>query len=145
MVAANHQGRIKFAIPDHFIKGKSKAMALAKAHPADAGWQTLKGYALTRHIKPIVQMFIVGDQFFHALISFINIFRVARKSRPAEWANSPAEERANISWNKSRKIKGVFKPHLQSHLPDVVAVIQGWNAERLHIQHGLNMDFHRGH
>ena len=44
------------------IEGQPQPMALAEAHPADARRQALKLDARARHVEPLVQVRIVGDQ-----------------------------------------------------------------------------------
>ena len=80
-------------------------MALAEADPADAGGQALEGDALARHVEPVVQMRIVGDQFLDALVGLVDVFRIAGQGRPAERADAAAEQRADIGGHEAREMR----------------------------------------
>lgn len=66
--------------------------------------------ALARHIQPVMQMFILSHYLFDFGIGFIDILRIAGQRHPAKRPDATAEQRTNIGWHKSRKIKGVFHP-----------------------------------
>ena len=108
-------------------------MALAEAHPADAGGQALKGDAFAGHVEPVVQMLVVGDEFLDALVGLVNVFGIAGECGPAEGTDAAAEERADVGGHKAGKIEGVLQAHFKGHLANVVAVIEGWNARLLEI------------
>src|SRR3546814_5399175 len=63
MIAADDDGRFQFAVADHFVEGQAELVALAQADPADARGQALELDALARHVEPVVQVLVVGDQF----------------------------------------------------------------------------------
>ena len=52
MVAADDDGRLDFAVPHHFVEGEAQPVALAEAHPADAGGKALEGSYFTNHYSP---------------------------------------------------------------------------------------------
>ena len=52
-------------------------MAHAQANPADAGGEALKLNPLSRHVQPVVQMFVLGQDFFHFGVGFVDIFGIA--------------------------------------------------------------------
>ena len=142
MIAADHDRCRQLAAADHFVKRQAQPGALSQADPADPGRQPLEADALSGHIQPVVEVFVVGDQLFNFRVGAVDILRIAGKRRPAEWANTPAEQRTNIGGNKAREVKSVFHPHLFRHLADVVAVIEGGNALLLEGEHGFNVFGH---
>jgi hypothetical protein len=48
-------------------------------------------HLLLGHLKPAVQMFIVGEQLQNGAIRGVNIFGVTAESHPTEWAFTFAE------------------------------------------------------
>ena len=139
MIAADHDRRGKLARGDHIIKRKAQFRAIAKPYPADTRGQALKGYALTRHIEPVMQMLVVRQKLFYFFICFIDIFRITRQRRPAERTDTTAEKRTNISRNKPWKTEGIRKTLLRGHLADIIAVVEGWYAHIFKIQHRHDM------
>ncbi|MNT93059.1 hypothetical protein D3C72_2344460 [compost metagenome] len=78
MVAADDDRSAELAVLDHFVESKTKTMAITKANPADTRRQALEGDALGGHIKPIVQVLVVGQQFLHLGIGLADVFRITR-------------------------------------------------------------------
>ena len=97
---------------------------------------------LARHIQPVVQVAVLGQDFLHLGVGLVDVLRVAGQSAPAERADAAAEQRADIGRNEARKRKGVFQTFIQSHLPDVVAVIQRRHARVPEIDHRGDMNLH---
>ena len=119
-------------------------MALAQADPADAGRQALECYALARHVEPVVQVLIVGDQFLDLGVCPVDILRVTGQRAPAERADALAEQRPDIGGHEAGKGEGVFKTLVLGHLADIVAVIERRHAGIPEIDHGRDMHFHGG-
>ncbi|MNV22437.1 hypothetical protein D3C71_1134080 [compost metagenome] len=76
MVTADDNRRLQLAVLDHFIEGKPKTMAVAKADPANTCRQALECDALARHVEPIVQMLVVRQQFLHLGVGLVDVFRI---------------------------------------------------------------------
>ena len=87
-------------------------------------------------------MRVIRNKLFNFGVGFINIFRVARQRCPAKWTNPLTEQRANVRWHKTRKIKRIGDAFFQCHLANIVAVIQRGRACRLKAEHGLNLFRH---
>ena len=58
--------------------------------------------ALVRHVQPAVKICILGEQFLHRGIGFVDVPRLARESAPAERADTLSEQGADISRNRAR-------------------------------------------
>ena len=143
VIAANHNRGGYFAGTHHFVKRQTELGAQTQAHPADARGQTLEADAFARHVEPAVQGGIVGNQFFHFGIGFVDVFGVARQSHPAERADAAAEQRADVGGHEAGEIESVGHAFFFRHLADVVAVIEGGHAHFLEIEHGLHVYGHR--
>ena len=77
MIAANHYRSGQFSGLYHVIKCQAKTVALTQAYPAYPRRQTLELNTLFRHIKPVMQVWIIRDEFFDLFIRFVNVFRIA--------------------------------------------------------------------
>ena len=97
-------------------------------------WKAMRSL---RHVEPVVEMRIVGDQLLHALIGLVDVFRIAGERGPAEGPDAAAEQRADIGRNEARKSEGVLEAHVEGHLADVVAVVEGRHAGLVEIEHRL--------
>ena len=123
MITANDDWRFEFPTGHHLIERKARAVTITQPDPRDTCGQALKGDPLARHVEPVVQMRVLGKQFFHFLVGFIDILGIARQRHPAERANATAEQRADICGNKTGEGKGIFQTFVQGDLANVVAVI----------------------
>ncbi|MNI74414.1 hypothetical protein D3C73_1304960 [compost metagenome] len=85
----------------------------------------------------MVQVFIVGNNFFYFGIGLINILRIAGKRHPAEGTNAATEQWTNIGGYKAREIKGIFHAHLFGHLANVITVIKRRHTHFAKVQHCL--------
>src|ERR1700733_7015070 len=128
MIAADDDRSLEFARRDYFVEGEAEPVAVAQAHPADPRRQTLELDSRTRHVEPIVQMRAVRHELFDLGVGPENVLRIARKSGPAERPDSTAEERPDVGRHEAWEVEGVLDTFLQRHLPDVVAVVDGWHA-----------------
>ena len=106
------------------LKARPRRCALAEADPADARRQALERDALARHVEPVVQVRVVGDQLLHLGVGAVDVLRIARERRPAERADAAAEQRADIGRHEAREIEGVLHALVLRHLADVVAVVE---------------------
>ena len=94
----------------HLVEGEAEAMALAEAHPADAGGQALEGDALARHVEPVVQMRVVGRSVpSRAGVGLVDVLGVSGEGGPSERAYAAAEERPDIGWHEARELEGVLE------------------------------------
>ena len=144
MVAADDDRCLEFALRHHLVEGEAKAMAIAQAHPADAGGQTLEVDLLPRHVEPVMEMGVVGQQFLHLGVGLVDILRIARQRRPAERADTPTEERADVGGDEAGEVEGIVDALVLRHLADIIAIVGRGHARRLEIQHGADMDGHAG-
>ena len=107
MIAADHDRRLQFAARDHLVEREAEPVALAEADPADARRQALEVDALARHVEPVVQMRVVGQQFLHLGVGLVDVFRIARQRGPAERPDAAAEQRADIGRHEAREVERV--------------------------------------
>lgn len=68
VVAVNDDRDRQLASAHHFVKRKPQLVVHAKADPADAGWKALGRDTVSRHVQPIVQMCILGQDLFDLCI-----------------------------------------------------------------------------
>ncbi len=118
-------------------------MTVAETNPADPRRQSLKLDARLRHVEPVVQVRIVGDQLLHLLVGLVDVFRIARQRDPAERALAFAEQRADVRRHEAREVECVLDAHFQRHLADVVAVVERRRAAFLQREHRAHLDGHR--
>ena len=143
MIAANHDGRAQFAVADHFIEGQAQLVAHAEADPADARGQALECNAFARHVQPVVQMLIVRDEFLDLGIGLVDVFRIATERDPAERADTFAKQWPHIGRHEAGEIERIGATDIERHLPDIVAVIHGRDANGVEGQHRLHVHAHR--
>src|SRR5215210_6547698 len=117
-------------------------MPLSETNPADARRQTLETYACSRKIKPIMQVRVIGNEFFHPRVGPIDVLGVAGERCPAKWSDAAAKQRANVGRNETGKGERLLQAHVESHLPDVVAVVEGRHAGCMKLQHGFHVYAH---
>ena len=91
VITPDHDRRRQLAGGDHLIERQPEPVPVAQSHPADARRQALEFDALRRHVEPVVQVPIVGQQLFHLGVGALDIARVTRQRRPAKRANAAAE------------------------------------------------------
>ena len=134
-----------FSSPDahHLVEHEAGAVPVAEADPADAGGQALEGDALARHVEPAVQVGVVGEQLLHRGVGGVDVLRVARQRAPAEGADAPAEQRADIGGDEAGEGEGVLQPLVLRDLADVVAVVERRHAGVPEIDHRRDMGLHR--
>ena len=77
MIAADHDGRVELAVSYHLIERKAETMPLAEPDPADARRQALELDTRAGHVQPAMQMWIVGNQFFHFRVGALDVARIA--------------------------------------------------------------------
>src|SRR5258706_13350612 len=144
VVAADHDGSTELAPGHHLIEGQAEAMPVAQADPADARRQPLELDALGGHVEPVVQMWIVGNELTHFLVSAKDILRIPGQRHPPEGTDATAEQWPDILRHESRDLERVADALLQRNLTDVVAVVEGRYPAELEFQHGAHVRSHRG-
>src|SRR5690242_12687218 len=82
VVASDDDRGAHFTLPHHLVEGEAQPVTLAKADPADARRQSLKGNALARHVEPAMEVRIVGKQLLYPLVRAIDVLRVAAQRGP---------------------------------------------------------------
>src|SRR3546814_4125004 len=92
MVAADHDGRFQFTRRDHLVEGEAEPVAVAEPDPADARGQTLKLDFLARHVEPVVEVRVVGEQLLHLGVDLVDILGIARQRHPAERSEEHTSE-----------------------------------------------------
>ena len=90
------------------LKASPSAVAVAEPDPADARRQALKGDALARHVEPVVQVRVVGDQLLHLGVGLVDVLGIAGQGHPAERADAAAEQRADIGGHEARERRRHF-------------------------------------
>ncbi|CDN96539.1 hypothetical protein BN949_05718 [Agrobacterium tumefaciens] len=91
-----------------------------------------------------MQVFVIRQQFLHLGVGLVDVFRIARKSRPAERADALAEQRADVGRHEAGESEGVFKAFILGDLTDVVAVVEGRDAHVLEGDHRFDVVAHGG-
>ena len=86
VIAADDDGRLELAARHHVVEREAEPMAIAQAHPADARRQSLELDACLRHVEPVMQVLVVGQQLFHLRIGLGDVFGIARQRHPAKRA-----------------------------------------------------------
>ncbi len=143
MIPADHHRRCQFSLRHHLVESEAQPVPLAEADPADARRQALELDTLARHVEPVMQMRVVGDQLLHLGVGAIDILRLARQRGPAERPYTAAEQRPDVGRHETRESEGVGHALVQRHLADIVAVIEGGGALFMEGQHRLDMHRHR--
>src|SRR6266851_4012941 len=87
-------GQSATASEPSFIASVSR-LGLA-TEPADACRQSLELDLLARHVEPVVEMAVAGDEFLDPRVGAVDVLRLAREGTPAERADAAAEQRADI-------------------------------------------------
>src|SRR5689334_10626568 len=108
MIAADHDRRRHLAVAHHLVEREAELRALSESHPADARRQPLKTDALARHVEPAMQMRIIRDELLHLRVGLVDVLRITRERRPAEWTDATAEERPDIRRHEAREIERVL-------------------------------------
>src|SRR5580698_9689536 len=114
-------------------------MTLAETDPADACGEPLELDPRARHVEPVMQVRVVGDQLSHLRIGLVDVLRVAGERGPAKGSYAAAEQRADILGHESRYVEGPGDPFILGDLPQVVAVIEYRHALRLEAQQLLDV------
>ena len=109
---------------DHLVEGQPQAMPLSQADPADARRQALEMNLRARHVEPVMQMRIVGNQFLDLGVGLVDVLRVARERHPAERSDAAAEQRPDVLRHEAREIEGSRDARIERDLADVVAVVE---------------------
>ena len=143
MIATDHDRSLQFATAHHFVEGQAELVALAETDPADACRQALEADALARHVEPVVQVLIVGDQFLDLRIGLVDVLRITAQGHPAERADAAAEQRTHVGRHEPGEIEGILASFVEGHLADIVAVVEGRYALPLEGEHRLDMHAHR--
>ncbi len=118
-------------------------MTLTQAHPANARRQSLEMDSRARHIEPLMQVRIVGNQLLDLGVGFVDVFGIAREGYPAKWTDAAAKQRPNVFGNETRNVEGLRDAGIESHLPDVVAVVENRQPHALEAQQILDVLGHR--
>src|SRR5258707_8388380 len=112
MVAADDDRRLDLAPRHHLVEREANPRPLAEAEPADTRRQALELDLLPRHVEPVVEMAIAGDQFLDPRVGAIDVLRLAGERAPTEGADAAAEERADIGRHEAGEVEGVGDPLL---------------------------------
>ena len=90
VVTTDNHRRRQLAAAYHLVERQAQLGALAQANPADTCWQALEADALAGHVQPVVQVGVVGDQFFDLGGGLVDFLLVAGQCRPTERADATA-------------------------------------------------------
>ena len=143
MIAADNDGCLEFAATHHFVEGEAKPVAVTQAYPANPGGQALELDPLTRQVEPIMEVKIIGQQFFDLGIRPVNILWITRKRCPAERPNAATEQRPDIGRHKSGEGKGIGNALILCNLTDVVAIVERRHPGPPKIEHRPDVGGHR--
>ncbi len=143
MIPANHNRRGKLTGADHFVEGEAQLVTYTQTNPANTRGQALERDTLAGHVEPVVQVLVLGQDFFDLGIRFVDVLWIARQGGPTERTNAAAEQRSDVGRHKTREIERVFQPLVQRNLTNVVAVIKHRQAHFLEVDHRLHVHFHR--
>src|ERR1700737_165717 len=109
-------------------------MPLAQAHPANSSGQPLEADSRARHVEPMMQMWIIGNQFFDLGVGLVDVFRVARQRHPAERADAATEQGSYVFRHEAWNLEGLRDPGIEGDLPDVVAIVEYRQSSALEAQ-----------
>src|SRR5260221_13585904 len=101
MVAADDDRRLDLAPRHHLVEREANPRPLAEAEPADARRQALELDLLPRHVEPVVEMAVAGDERLDLGVGAVDVLRLAREGAPAERTDAAAEERPAIGRDKA--------------------------------------------
>src|SRR3546814_1854019 len=96
VVGSDDDQSFPFAAADQCVEGQAELVALAQADPADARGQALELDALARHVEPVMQVLVVGDQFLDLGVGLVDVFGVAGQRDPAERADRSEEHTSEL-------------------------------------------------
>ena len=144
VVSSDDDRRLELPARDHLIEGEPEPLPVAEAHPADACRQALELDALARHVEPVMQMPVPGQELAHFAVGAVDVLRVARERRPAERTHAAAEERADVGRDEAGERKGVLQALVESDLAEIVAVVEHRNPLPVEGEHGLDVPPHGG-
>ena len=142
MVAADDDGRAQLTRTHHLVERQAELGALAQTDPADTCRQPLERDALAGHVQPAVQVGVVRDQFLDLGVGLVDVLGVAGQRRPAERADTAAEQWADVSRDETGEVEGIAHALFLGHLADVVAIVEGRHAHLLEVEHGLHVHRH---
>ncbi len=89
------------------LKARPSRWRSPEPDPADPRGQALELDLLARHVEPVVEVRVVGDQLLHLGVGLVDVLGIARERRPAERADAAAEQRADIGGHEAGKVEGV--------------------------------------
>src|SRR5436189_1171355 len=101
MIATDNNRCLQLAARHHLVECEAKPVTIAKADPADPRRQSLELDPCSRHVEPIVEMLVVRHQLLHLGVGAVDILRISRERRPAEWTDAPAEQRTDVGWDET--------------------------------------------
>ena len=142
MIPAYDDRCTQFATGYHLVKGPADPIPISQSEPADTAGHALERNPVARHIQPLVQLWIIGNQFLDFFIGAEDILRIARQRCPAKRPYTPTEQRAHICGDKAGVVEGVINAGFLSHLANIVAVVDNRNASIPKIEHCPNLDRH---
>ena len=144
MIPSNDDRRAEFAACHHLVKGPAHAVTVTQPKPADPTRHSLERDSFLRHVQPLMQLRIVGNQLFDFGIRAVNVLGISRQGCPAERANPPAEEGSNIGRNEAGIVEGIGNAGFLCHLADVIAIVHHRYAPVPKVEHGFDLNGHGG-
>src|SRR5579864_8117416 len=116
MVAPDDDRRLELPARHHLIEGETETVPVAESHPADARRQALKLDALARHVQPVMQMAVLGQELAHPGVRAVDVLGIARECCPAERAHPAAEEWPDISRHEPGESERLLQALVEGHL-----------------------------
>src|ERR1700723_3752761 len=92
--------------------------------PADSGRQAFETHMFACEFDAIRRQHILGEKPQDQIINFSNVVGLACKCDPAEWSDSFAKQRAQISCRKDVDRECILHSILISLRADVIAIIK---------------------
>ncbi len=84
MVAADDDRRFQLALAHHLVEGEAQPRALRPSPPSRCGpgrpWNLMR---CRRHVEPVVEMLVVGDQLLDLGVGLVDVLRPRRRAPPS--------------------------------------------------------------
>src|SRR6202521_381999 len=119
MIAADHDRGDQLTFGHHFVERQPYTGSIAETNPADARRKALKLDAALRHVEPVVQMGVAGQEFLYLGIGFEDVLCIARQRHPAERTDAATEQGPDISGYEAGDVESIFHAALESHLTNI--------------------------
>ncbi len=142
VIATDDDGGFDFAGADEIVEGEASAVAFSQPEPTDAAGEALEGNFFLSHVNPAAEGFIFGEEFEDGFVGLADVFGITGEGGPAEGAAASAELGANVGGDEAGEGEGVGIAIIEGALAEVVAVVEGFCAAGLELNHEFYMMGH---